>query len=97
MFGSGNPKKADHLLKHNDIVFVSVNYRVGPLGFLSTGDNVIPGNYGLKDQSRALQWIQKNIAKFGGNPSQVTISGMSAGGASVHYHFLSPMSEGKSK
>ncbi|XP_065211478.1 esterase FE4-like isoform X2 [Planococcus citri] len=94
MFGSGNEKKADHLLKQNDIVYVSVNYRVGTLGFLSTGDEIIPGNFGLKDQSKALQWIRSNIANFGGNPSQVTITGMSAGGASVHYHFLSPMSEG---
>lgn len=63
-------------------------------GFLSTEDEVVPGNNGLKDQSLALQWIQKNIHAFGGNPGSVTITGMSAGGASVHYHYLSPRSSG---
>jgi len=65
------------------------------VGFLSTGDAVIPGNNGLKDQAMALRWVQQNIAQFGGDPDNVTIFGESAGGASVHYHMLSPMSEGK--
>lgn len=63
-------------------------------GFLSTGDDVVPGNNGLKDQSAALKWVHRNIASFGGNPASVTIAGCSAGGASVQYHFLSPLSEG---
>jgi hypothetical protein len=49
---------------------------------------------GMKDQVMALQWVQKNIANFGGDPSRVTIFGTSAGAASVHYHILSPMSKG---
>lgn len=63
-------------------------------GFLSTEDDVIPGNYGLKDQVMALRWVQKNIVKFGGDPGQVTIFGGSSSGACVGYHMLSPMSKG---
>lgn len=61
-------------------------------GFLSTEDEVVPGNMGLKDQSLALRWVSENIEWFGGNPEKLTIIGMSAGAASVHYHYLSPMS-----
>ncbi|XP_049947773.1 venom carboxylesterase-6-like [Schistocerca serialis cubense] len=78
----------------NDVVIVSINYRLGLLGFLSTGDEVVPGNMGLKDQTEALRWVQRNIAAFGGDPDRVTIFGQSAGGASIHYHILSPMSKG---
>lgn len=63
-------------------------------GFLSTGDKVLPGNNGLKDQVMALRWVQKNIAQFGGDPGNVTIGGVSAGGASVHLQVVSPMSKG---
>lgn len=55
---------------------------------------MVPGNNGLKDQSAALKWVHHNIVKFGGNPASVTIAGSSAGGASVHYHFLSTSSNG---
>jgi carboxylesterase type B len=61
-------------------------------GFLSTGDDAAPGNFGLKDQTEALQWIQKNIEAFGGDADRVTIFGESAGGMSVHFHALSPLS-----
>jgi hypothetical protein len=64
-------------------------------GFLSTEDEVVPGNMGLKDQTAALRWVQRNIPSFGGNPASVTLTGQSAGGASVHYHYLSPLSHGK--
>lgn len=64
------------------------------LGFVSTEDNVIPGNYGMKDQVMAMRWVKENIAKFGGDPDQVTIFGESSGGASTGYHLLSPLSKG---
>ena len=77
-----------------DIVFVSIQYRLGPFGFLTTADKTAPGNYGLHDQLAALRWIQTHIAQFGGDPNLVTIMGLSAGGASVNYLMLSPQSEG---
>ncbi|XP_023312098.1 esterase FE4-like [Anoplophora glabripennis] len=77
-----------------DTVFVTLNYRLGILGFLSTEDDVIPGNNGMKDQVLALKWVRDNIASFGGNPHSVTIVGASAGGASVHLHYFSPLSKG---
>lgn len=63
-------------------------------GFLSTGDDVLPGNYGMKDQVATLLWVKQNIAAFGGNPESVTIAGYSAGSISVMLHMVSPMSQG---
>lgn len=83
----------DHLLDH-DVVFVGVNYRLGPIGFLSTGQKDCYGNWGLKDQTQSLRWVQENIASFGGNPKNVVIFGESAGGASVTYHMQSTLSKG---
>lgn len=54
----------------------------------------MPGNFGLKDQVLALKWVKQYITYFGGNPNSVTIFGESSGSASVHYHMLSPQSEG---
>ncbi|XP_014290267.1 esterase FE4 [Halyomorpha halys] len=83
-----------YLLLDRDLVLVTFNYRLGPLGFLSTEDAIVPGNNGLKDQLLALKWIKKNIGAFGGNPNNVTLGGVSAGGVSCHYHLLSPLSKG---
>jgi carboxylesterase type B len=62
---------------------------------LSLENEDVPGNAGLKDQVMALRWVQQNIAQFGGDPGNVTLCGQSAGGVSVQYHMLSPMSKGK--
>ena len=76
------------------VVLVTVQYRLGPFGFLTTGDSSARGNWGLLDQVQALKWIQENIKAFGGNPNNVTILGVSSGGASVGLHLLSPLSKG---
>jgi len=82
------------LLVEKDVVVVSINYRLGPLGFMTFGNDIVGGNMGLKDQTMALKWIQNHIRYFGGDPSKVTIFGESAGGMSVHAHVLSPLSKG---
>ncbi|PNF28712.1 Venom carboxylesterase-6 [Cryptotermes secundus] len=92
-YGAGSKYGPKYLLD-GDVILVTFNYRLGPLGFLSTEDEVVPGNMGLKDQTAALRWVQRNIASFGGNPASVTLTGQSAGGVSVHYHYLSPLSHG---
>ena len=81
-------------------VVVSLNYRLGWLGFLAhpalsaeSGYNG-SGDYGLMDQQAALRWVKRNIARFGGNPNDVTIFGQSAGGLSVHSQLASPLAAG---
>jgi para-nitrobenzyl esterase len=81
------------------VIFVSINYRVGPFGFmahpeLSKEQNGVSGNYGLMDQIAALQWIQRNISAFGGDPNRVTIAGQSAGSMSVNCLVASPLAKG---
>ena len=73
---------------------VSINYRLGMLGFLSLADANLAGNMGLLDQVMALKWVQNNVREFGGNPDRVTIMGESAGSWSVFYHMMSPLSKG---
>lgn len=82
------------LAAYNYVIVVTINYRLGPLGFLATGDGSIPANIGLLDQRQALVWIQDNIKDFGGDPKRVTIFGESAGAGSVNLHLLSTMSAG---
>ncbi|XP_040838506.1 cocaine esterase-like [Ochotona curzoniae] len=82
------------LAAFEDVVVVTIQYRLGILGFFSTGDQHASGNWGYLDQVAALRWVQQNIAYFGGNPDRVTIFGESAGGVSVSSHVLSPMSQG---
>ncbi|KAF5542637.1 alpha beta-hydrolase [Fusarium mexicanum] len=75
------------LIRASDMkmVVVTLNYRVSVLGFLSYGDKVQPNN-GLLDQRKALEWVQKYISRFGGNPRHVVLGGSSSGGASVAFH-----------
>ncbi|XP_060524434.1 uncharacterized protein LOC132700874 [Cylas formicarius] len=93
--GNGNYKfyGPDYLLEE-DVIVVTFNYRMGPFGFISTGDNVIPGNLGIKDQNYALQWVNKNIQYLGGDPDKITIFGESAGGMSIGMHLVSEKSSG---
>lgn len=87
-------------LAKKGLVVVTINYRVGVLGFLAYPEltkesgHAASGNYGLLDQIAALRWIQKNIAQFGGDPEKVTIDGQSAGGAAVHDLTASPLARG---
>ena len=89
---------ASALATRNNIIVVTVNYRLGLLGYLGlpildAGDGKT-GNYGLEDQQAALRWVKANIAKFGGDPANVTIGGESAGASSVCQLYASPDSKG---
>ncbi|XP_063697484.1 venom carboxylesterase-6-like [Culicoides brevitarsis] len=93
IYGQGAEWGPEHLIKRK-VVFVTFNYRLGLMGFLSAGASGMTGNMGLKDQVMALKWIQRNIEAFGGDPDNVMIVGWSAGAASVQFHYISPMSKG---
>ncbi|MCX5041896.1 carboxylesterase/lipase family protein [Aldersonia sp. NBC_00410] len=88
-----------HLVERGDVVFVSMNYRLGPLGYLdlsslATPERPIDSNLGLRDQVAALEWVQRNIAAFGGDPDNVTIFGESAGGNAVTSLMVTPSAHG---
>ncbi|KAM4801944.1 cocaine esterase-like isoform X1 [Urocitellus parryii] len=92
--GSASMYDGSILAAIENVLVVTVQYRLGVLGFFSTGDQHATGNWGYLDQVAALRWVQQNIAHFGGNPDRVTIFGESAGGTSVSSHVVSPMSQG---
>lgn len=98
--GSAVPIYDGEAMARKGIVFVSINYRVGIFGFFAHPDLTkesayhTSGNYGLLDQMAALQWVQKNIAAFGGDPANVTIAGQSAGSMSVNCLVASPLAKG---
>ncbi|XP_017856608.1 PREDICTED: esterase-5B-like isoform X1 [Drosophila arizonae] len=97
MFGGVMEYGHELIMTAGNFIMVKISYRLGPLGFLSAGDADLPGNFGLKDQRLALQWIKENIASFGGEPKNVMLMGHSAGGASVHYQQLHGGLEGMVK
>ncbi|XP_034120414.1 esterase E4 isoform X1 [Drosophila guanche] len=94
--GSAGPQVTgpEYFMDSGEVILVTMAYRLGPFGFLSTQDSSISGNFGLKDQNLALRWVQRNIDAFGGDPKRVTIFGQSAGGVATHLHLLSPRSKG---
>lgn len=98
--GSGSQFDPTELVTTGDVIVVTLNYRLGALGFLAhaalsaEAPYAGSGNYGTMDQQLALRWVQRNIAAFGGNPERVTIFGESAGGNSVLAHLVSPTAEG---
>ncbi|XP_043589982.1 neuroligin-4, X-linked isoform X3 [Bombus pyrosoma] len=93
-WGSGNPYDGSVLASYTDQVIVTMNYRLGVLGFLNA--NMAPqtkarvANYGLMDQIATLQWVKEHIALFGGDPNNVTLMGQGTGAACVHFLAISP-------
>jgi para-nitrobenzyl esterase len=96
--GAGSQYNPSDLVRHG-VVVVTINYRLGELGFLAhpalvSSPGGPSGDYGLTDQQEAMRWVQRNIARFGGAPDNVTIFGESAGGLSVHSQLASPLASG---
>ncbi|XP_004647419.1 neuroligin-4, X-linked isoform X2 [Octodon degus] len=94
MEGTGNMIDGSILASYGNVIVITINYRLGILGFLSTGDQAAKGNYGLLDQIQALRWVEENVAAFGGDPKRVTIFGSGAGASCVSLLTLSHYSEG---
>ncbi|HEX8112454.1 MAG TPA: carboxylesterase family protein, partial [Kofleriaceae bacterium] len=98
--GESNDYDATRLVEQGDVIVVTINYRLGELGFLAhpaltaESPDHASGNYGMLDQQEALRWVRRNILFFGGDPGRVTIFGESAGGLSVHSQLASPGSAG---
>ncbi|CAH1643315.1 unnamed protein product [Spodoptera littoralis] len=93
-FGFGLQEKFTELVKSKKIISVSFNYRLGVHGFLCLGTEAAPGNAGLKDMVALLRWVNTNIASFGGNPDDVTLSSCSAGSGSLDFLTVSSLTEG---
>ena len=82
------------LANYSDTVIVTINYRLGALGFLYLDETTINGNLGIKDQRLAIEWVNSYIHNFGGDVSSITLFGQSAGAISIGAHLISPQSKG---
>ncbi len=98
--GTSEPRQDGEQLAHKGVLVVSMNYRLGIFGFFALPSLAMEsashaaGNYGLMDQTAALQWVRRNIAAFGGDPANVTVFGESAGSMSVSAQMASPLASG---
>ena len=96
-YATGSGRYSDygpqHFMKHG-IILVTINYRLGPFGFLTLGTDDVPGNAAIHDQIMALKWVRDNVQSFGGDPNSVTVFGQSAGSFSVSMLLLSPLAKG---
>ena len=98
--GAGWMYDGSYLAEKGRLIVVTINYRLGPFGFLANRaldadePGHVSGNYGLLDQLAALQWVKDNIASFDGDPAQVTVAGESAGAMSIGLHLVSPSAAG---
>ncbi|XP_064638758.1 neuroligin-4, X-linked-like isoform X2 [Lineus longissimus] len=91
--GTGNAYDGSILASFGEVIVITLNYRLGALGFMTTGDQHAPGNYAIFDIVAALQWTKENIAAFGGDPEQVTVMGQGYGGALVNLLMVSPVTK----
>jgi carboxylesterase type B len=91
--GGADVYAGDILSAFNDVIVVTINYRLNVFGFLSNGDKT-SGNFGLWDMKMAIEWVHDNIADYGGDPSRVTLFGNSAGGGAVLYQAINPDNRG---
>ncbi|XP_055697376.1 cholinesterase 1-like [Phlebotomus papatasi] len=83
----------EYFMDNSEVILVTLNYRLGLIGFLCSGDEAVKGNFGLKDQQMALKWVAKNIEYFGGDASSITLAGQSVGASSINLHMMNPVSQ----
>jgi carboxylesterase type B len=93
--GSESVWDGGNLAFRGDIVYITMNYRLGIFGFLALDDGITRGNYAIRDQILALDWVRANIANFGGDPDRITIMGQSSGAISATTLLGSPKAIGK--
>uniref|UniRef100_A0A0N5AGZ6 COesterase domain-containing protein n=1 Tax=Syphacia muris TaxID=451379 RepID=A0A0N5AGZ6_9BILA len=94
--GGSNPKQMKGTIRNfvmRDIVVVTIQYRLGALGFFTTYNSEFPANLGLLDQVKAIEWVRREIHNFGGDPDEITLCGQNDGACSVKAHTLSPISQ----
>ncbi|XP_059610840.1 juvenile hormone esterase-like [Phlebotomus argentipes] len=84
----------EYFMDNGEVILVTLNYRLGLLGFLCSENEAVQGNFGLKDQQLALEWVAKNIESFGGDANAVTVIGLGVGGVSTQLHMMNSKSQG---